>query len=305
MNLSVRNMCGASPCRLQDGTQAKPDFRACLANRPGWATHQIESSLHPQLSVKGSNWGCKRSAALLFYLPQRKREMLLRSLLGLACGLVLLVSSVQAQHAGDLEFKYDGGQIVIVNGEEGFADGKKIFEAEMGYGGLFDGYTEEPGFISEVDVGLGIGANDIISYSILQSRFGYFLNYWNPTTGLVENTSSSLEIDGLASMTISSLLGGGGVLGQADNAGDFHSHFDFQLSPGSNVGAYAILVNMQTNASGIGNSDPFYIVFGYGIDEAQHGAAVEHFAGVPEPGSIGLLACAAVAGLARFRRKTV
>jgi hypothetical protein len=77
------------------------------------------------------------------------------------------------------------------------------------------------------------------------------------------------------------------------------------LSANSPVGAYAILARLKTDASGIGNSDPFYIVFGYGIDEVQHEAAVERFAGVPEPGSIGLLACAAVAGLARFRRKTV
>ncbi len=108
--------------------------------------------------------------------------MVMRSFWGLTCGLVLLVGSVHAQHAGDLEFKYDGGQIFIANGEEGFEDGKKIFEAEMGFGGLFDGFTDEPGFISEVDVGLGIGPNDIISYNILQSRFGYISQYWYTTT---------------------------------------------------------------------------------------------------------------------------
>lgn len=236
--------------------------------------------------------------------------MVWRSLLGLACGLVLLVGSVDAQHDGDIEFKYDGGQIFIANGEEGFEDGKKMFEAEFGVGGLFDGYTEEPGFISEVDVGFGIGPDDIISYNIRESRFGYYLNYWNPVTGAVESTNSTLELDGLATLTIGSLVGGGGILGQAQGPfdpepGDFHSHLDFQLSHGSRFGAYAILVDLQTNAAGIGNSDPFYIVFGYGIDETQHGAAVQHFAGVPEPGSIGLLACAAVAGLVRFRRKAV
>lgn len=229
--------------------------------------------------------------------------MLLRSLLGLACGLVLLAGSARGQHAGDLEFKYDGGQIFIANGEEGFEDGKKMFEAEMGFGGLFDGFTDEPGFISENDVGLGIGPNDIISYNILQSRFGFYLNYWNPTTGLVESTASTLEIDGLANLTIGSLAGGGGILGQADALGDFHGHLDFQLSSGSEVGAYALLVDLQTNSVGIAGSDPFYIVFGYGIDEVQHGQAVAKFAGVPEPGSIGLLACGAIAGLVRFRRK--
>jgi hypothetical protein len=229
--------------------------------------------------------------------------MLSRFLLGLACGLVLLTGSLQAQHAGDLEFEYDGGRISIVNGEDGYEDGTKIFEAELGVGGLFDGFTDEPGFISELP-DHGIQPEDIISYSILQSRFGYFLNYWNPTTGLVETTTSTLEIDGLATQTISSLVGGGGVIGQADALGDFHSHLDFQLSTGSSFGAYALLVEMSSNRATIGNSDPFYIVFGYGIDETQHGEAVAKFAGVPEPGAIGLLTSGAIAALTGFRRRT-
>ena len=231
--------------------------------------------------------------------------MLSRFLLGLACGLVLLTGSLQAQHAGDLEFEYVGGQISIVNGEQGFEDGTKIFEAEMGFGGLFDGFTDEPGFISE-GPDHGIGPNDIINYNVLQSRFGFFLNYWNPTTGLVETTSSTLDVtlDGIATQTISSLIGGGGVLGQADGIGDFHSHLDFQLSNGSAVGAYALLVELSTNRSGVSKSDPFYIVFGYGIDETQHGDAVAKFAGVPEPGAIGLLTAGALAGLVRLRRRS-
>lgn len=228
--------------------------------------------------------------------------MLSRFFMGLACGLVLLTGSLQAQHLGDVEFEYDGGQIFIVNGEEGFEDGKKVFEADMGFGGLFDGFTDDPGFISE-GPSHGIGPGDTISYTILQSRFGYFLNYWNPATGLVEQTTSTLDVDGITSQTISSLIGGNGAIGQADLAGDFHSHLDFQLSSGSAVGAYALLVEMSTNSPGINNSDPFYIVFGYGITSAQHGAAAAAFAGVPEPGTIGLLSVGALVGLVRFRRR--
>jgi hypothetical protein len=113
-----------------------------------------------------------------------------------------------------------------------------------------------------------------------------------------------LEIDGIADRTISSLIGGGGVLGQADGIGDFHSHLGFQLSNGSAVGAYALLVELSTDRSGVSKSDPFYIVFGYGIDETQHGDAVAKFAGVPEPGAIGLLTSGAIAALTGFRRRT-
>ena len=232
--------------------------------------------------------------------------MLRQSFWGLTLGVVLFTATTAAQdeHAGDLQFKYDGNQIVILNGEEGFEDGKKIFEAEMGFGDpLVEGFTDEPGFISELP-DLGIGANDTISFNFLETRFGGFLNFWNPATGEIESTLSTIDLTkGLENWTISQLVGASGVLGQADEFGDFHAHFDIQLSAGSTVGAYALLMELESDRSGIAKSDPFYIVFGYGIDETQHGAAVAKFAGVPEPGSLGIIAAAAIGGLVRLRRR--
>ena len=93
--------------------------------------------------------------------------------------------SAFAQHAGDVEFKYDSGQIVLRNGEPGFLDGHRVFEAEFQVGGIFDGFSDEPGFISEIDVGLGIGADDVIGYNILSSpSHGQFLHFWDPTLNL-------------------------------------------------------------------------------------------------------------------------
>lgn len=247
--------------------------------------------------------------------------MLWKCLFGFACLATLSISTALAQggheHDGDIEFKYDGSQISVLDGEAGFQDGKVVYERELIFGGIDDGYSSFPGFISETELGPGFGipVGDTISIEFMQSRFGYFLNYWDPSDGMVKSTASSMALGFENELPFTSLTsnGGGGsfILGQSEEAevgnpiGDFHKHFDYLLSPNAAVGAYAILARLKTNAAGIGNSDPFYIVFGYGIDETDHGRAVEHFAGVPEPGSIGLLACAAVAGLVRFRRKTV
>jgi len=244
--------------------------------------------------------------------------MLWKCLFGFACLATLSISTALAQgghdHDGDIAFKYDGSQISVLDGEAGFEDGKVVYERELIFGGFDDGYSSFPGFISELEMGPGFGipVGDTISIEFMQSRFGYFLNYWDPSDGMVKSTASSMVLGFENELPFTSLTsnGGGGTfeLGESQD-GDFHKHFDYLLSPDSfspnAVGAYAILARLKTDATGIGNSDPFYIVFGYGITEEQHGAAVQHFAGVPEPGSIGLLACAAVAGLVRFRRKAV
>jgi hypothetical protein len=205
--------------------------------------------------------------------------------------------SLFAQHAGDLEFRYAGGKISLEadSGEPGFLDGHRLFGADMNVGGLFDRNTDEPGFISEIDIGLGIGANDVIDYNVLESRFGYYLNYWNVATGMVENTSTTLRIDDNPTgfLVVSSMFGGTGTgaIGQADGLGDFHSHIDFTLSEGADLGIYAMLMEMTTDAAGVANSDPFWVVFNYGMSETDHENAMAFFGGsaIPEPSSAMLL----------------
>jgi hypothetical protein len=236
--------------------------------------------------------------------------MWLKSMLGFACMATLSISAVVAQHDhdGDIRFIYDGNRIAVLEGDPGFEDGSTVYERDLLYGGIDDGYSAFPGFISEIDMGPGFGipAGDTIRIEFLTSRFGYLLNYWDPVDGEVKNTLAELELAFELTppfTTLTSTSGGGSfVLGQSVD-GDFHKHFDYQLTNGSIPGAYAILARLSTDATGVAASDPFYIVFGYGITSAQHGDAAAKFAGVPEPGTIGLLSIGALAGLVRFRRR--
>lgn len=215
----------------------------------------------------------------------------------------LYAGNVAAQHI-DIEFSYENSSIVFHGGELGTLDGARLFEADFPDSGPFAGFTDEPGFISEAPTH-GIIAGNIIDYVVLQSRFGYFLNYWNPATGLVENTAASLNIaDAPAGdWLVTASTGGGsgpGFIGQADANGDFHHHIDFELT-GAAPGAYATLFRLNTTEAGIADSENFYIVWAYGITEAEHGAAVEYFANaIPEPGC---LSFAGILSLLALRRK--
>ena len=62
-------------------------------------------------------------------------------------------------------------------------------------------------------------------------------------------------------------------------------------------------MELTTDEAGIANSDPFYIVFNFGLDEEIFEGAVEAFAGtVPEPTAAMLLAVGASFFAAARRR---
>ncbi len=223
-----------------------------------------------------------------------------------AAGALTLGQSAMAVHS-DIEFKYDGGKIAIEFGDEG-----QVFEGDFPTTGSFEQFTDDPGFASEVDEGLGINPGDIIDYNILGP-----LKYHNGTAFATVPTGASIRIDDnpTGSLTVDALttgpVSGPGVIGDADGDGDVHSHIDFTLQPGefdtSNnppAGAYSLLMELTTDADGIANSDPFYIVFNFGLAEGENGpfeTAVGDFAAlIPEPTS---LAIAGLGGLLLLSRR--
>lgn len=186
-----------------------------------------------------------------------------------------------AQHS-DIEFGYTDGHIEIEFGPEG-----QVFEGEFPDSGLFAGNTDDPGFASEPEEGLGVNPGDVIDYRVLGPlRFHDGTNFSPITDGtsitIGDNPSGTIDID---ASTVGPVTGPGAIA-EADSNGEVHAHIDFTLNDHTTAapGAYGLLMDLTTDAQGIGNSDPFYIVFNFGLDEPVFESAVAAFAAaVPEP----------------------
>jgi hypothetical protein len=211
-----------------------------------------------------------------------------------ALALIVPRGAALAQHS-DIEFFYSDGKIQIEFGSEG-----QVFEGEFPTSGLFEQFTTDPGFGSEAAEGLGIQPGNIIDYNILGP-----LRYHDGTDFAPVPTGAQIEIfdtptGGLiVNDSIIGPISGSGAIGMADGSGDLHAHVDFELQPLSldtpQFGAYGILMELFTDEPGIANSDPFYIVFNFGLDEATFEGAVGDFAhAVPEPSSLVLCALGSV-----------
>ena len=217
-----------------------------------------------------------------------------------------------AQHS-DIEFGYSGGVIEIEDhgGIPGTIDASWIFEGDFPTSGLSQNFTSDPGFASEVAEGLGVNPGDQIWIgALLSPSLGGALQYHDGVS--FTSTSATITIEDNAGVTSDLVANESGFSGdnplflqEADSIGDIHSHVDFTLSAGAAQGAYGLLFDLQTTASGIGNSDPFWIVFNHGLDETVfEGTVLSAFgaAQVPEPGSALILAAGAGMLLARRRR---
>ncbi len=238
----------------------------------------------------------------------------MKRILFLVCCMVAtsMAPVAHAQHS-DVEFGYDGGMIDIEFGAEG-----RIFEGDFVVGGLFDRTTDDPGWASELSEGLGIGAGDLVGYNVLENLF-----YWDGTAEAA--TTASITFDhfpaiadnvvsqsGSTSANVSFTGTLTNVIDQADGAGEFHQHIDWSLSAGSPTGAYGVLLDLETDAAGIANSESFGVIWNFGLNDTQFEAGVDHFvttrnlsiSAVPEPGSaMLLLAGGASAMLLRRRRR--
>ena len=201
------------------------------------------------------------------------RAILLTSL----TALLLAAPPAIAQHS-DVEFSYVNNKIEIVFGLEG-----RIFEGDMPTSGGLAGFANEPGFASEVSEGLGINPNDLISYQVVGGLLyhdgGGFASTPEtiagddaPNFGTVIISQSTTAGDGL-----------GGVIGQAGGSGDFHADPGWQLSVPAATGAYGIALAVSTDEPGIADSDSFYIVFNFGLDDPNFESTVEDFAYAIDP----------------------
>lgn len=222
-------------------------------------------------------------------------------LLAVALSIALASDLAFAQHDhGDIEFTYESGRIAIEFGDEG-----RVFEGDFGDFAGGPDETDDPGFGSEVDEGLGVDPGDIIGYKVLGP-----LNYHDGSAFAATSASMALGNAGGVDITVDAgTLAAGGLIGQADSAGDVHTHIDFAINSTAPTGAYGLLLSLTAFDSsmqpkpGIADSEPFYIVFNRGLDEVVFEEAVGAFAAtIPEPASLMLASIGAAVVCGRRRR---
>ncbi len=222
------------------------------------------------------------------------------------------------------------------NAGVGIADGE--------FTGLFDDLaTDNPGFITPAteDEEGRFNPGDAISLAFRDSTSsggqGY-VTFFNPTTGALEASSSSITITnqdgGVGGTTVidgDTLTGESSLLiavasdgftlsnipGVPDDenvtlgVGEIHNHLSFDLE-GNDQGAFGIFVQFEADTDGDGvanfDSDEFFLVFNSGLDDAGFATALAAFeatgVAVPEPSSC-IAMGAIVAGILTRRRRRI
>ena len=197
--------------------------------------------------------------------------------------LVFLALSARAygQHA-DIEFTYSDERISI-------GGDKYVFESDFLTSGAFEQFTDQPGFASRSTQGQGVNPGDIIDYDVVGPLTFHDGQGFNQLpSGVRIRIDDGFGNDWIVDGDLDRPTSGPGILQEADLNGDVHAHIDFELQPlaldSESYGAYGVLMELTTDASGVGSSEPFYIVFNFGLDQAAYDNAIASFATtIPEP----------------------
>lgn len=205
-------------------------------------------------------------------------------------------AQAQALHEGDIELAVQSGKVLTLGAAAVHGvDGGAIYESDFGdlAGGPYR--TDDPGFDSD--------NGTFASGTLVQYRALGALQFWNGSTWSASVPSTEyVQIEGnlgeITKWTTSGVLGDvTGLIGEAGSVGKVHEHLDLRVlrdvAGAPTVGAY--LVQLQVQANGYTDSDPFYVVFNRGLSATAFEGAVQTLTTpVPEPGSWALMA----AGLA-------
>ncbi|MCA9241326.1 MAG: hypothetical protein KDA37_14045, partial [Planctomycetales bacterium] len=212
------------------------------------------------------------------------------------CSLTLLASVAallpqqlfaQAAHS-DAIFKYVDAQIELLPSPGQEYSSQRVWTGEWDVGGFFAQDTNQPGWASEAVGGQGIGPGDIVAYNVLDNLY-----YWNegvfaspdPQVHVrVQNNGSSDTLVDHASGAQPGSVAAPFVntIGQADGIGDFHKHVRYKLEHDSGAtpsfGAYGLSLSLSTNASGVADSEPLFLIFNFGLSQQDFAAAANAYA---------------------------
>ena len=186
----------------------------------------------------------------------------------------------------DVFFTYNDAKIEVER-----QDGRLALPQIMPVGGFFAQANTNPGFFSERDVGGGTDPNDIVGYNVLDD-----ILFWSEGEFSTPNSDTSIRILNNPRTVEDTFIGTGtgeqranfdqlsNSIGQSSSAGDFHSHVDFRLEPNSSdpeetplMGAYGLKLSLSSDNPAIEESDPFFIVFRFGLEEDLFAQALDDF----------------------------
>lgn len=206
--------------------------------------------------------------------------------------LITVITKVaNGQGHTDIEFSYLDGKIVI---ESQDARGL-VFASNFPTSGIEQQFSTMPGYASETDVGMGVGAGDQIVYNVLDN-----LLYWDGETVTAPAAETRIRIrnnpPGSAQTMITAISGPqpGSVeppinrIGKAGGTGDFHTDLQWFLEPNNfpasppppEIGAYGVLLTLSTTASGVADSDPLMYIFNFGLNPSDFDRALDTLADI-------------------------
>ena len=211
--------------------------------------------------------------------------------------LAFAANTAMAQAHSDVFFTYGETKIEIQEQE-----GRRVIPQVLPESGFFAQANSNPGFFSESDVGGGTGANDVVVYNVLDD-----LVFWSDggfsdpsaETGIrIVNNPRTVEdtiIGAATGVQRASFSPLSNSIGQSSSSGEFHTHIDFQLEPRPDdpenmplFGAYGLKLSLSSDSE-IEESDPFFVVFRFGIDDELFEMALDDFDSLLEvaPGLLG------------------
>lgn len=209
-----------------------------------------------------------------------------------------LVMQTDAHGHEDIHFGVIAGKLRV---EEETRAG--VFASSFATTGIFQQFSSNPGFVSEDQGAEGLEPGEVVIYDVLEGlRFwseGAFADAAPEMSLRIENNHPEVP-DTIVTATSGLQPGSGAaplrnILGVTNHAGELHAHLDYFLEPNPHPeplpaathGAYGVKLRLASDRPGVAPSDPFWIMFNFGLDEQSVAQALDAYAELLVPALAG------------------